>query len=245
MRAVAGPVWVFDPQGITLEEASWWWNPLSYVTDEVRAARLAEHFAAGLPADPRGRPHPLGYFTLVMLSEAPDRTLRMTALAARTNATLPRQSRVVARLEREGYIERRPCADDGRATNAVLTEAGLTKLTQAAPGHLATVRHYVIDALTPTQLQQLSRSCARMLAKLDPTERMFFPPQGSGNPAPASAAPSRTTTEPKRSASVNCPRRVQPRALDCQDSPYGPGTTSAGPVRSPCRCWATTSVRTT
>ncbi len=158
VRAVAGPVWVFDPQGITLEEASWWWNPLSYVTDEVRAARLAEHFAAGLPADPRGRPHPLDYFTLVMLSEAPDRTLRMTALAARTNATLPRQSRVVARLEREGYIERRPCADDGRATNAVLTEAGLTKLTQAAPGRLATVRHYVIDALTPTQLQQLSGS---------------------------------------------------------------------------------------
>lgn len=43
----AGPVWVFDPQGIALEEPTWWWNPLSYVTDEVRAAKLAEHFAAG------------------------------------------------------------------------------------------------------------------------------------------------------------------------------------------------------
>ncbi|MFT8396707.1 type IV secretory system conjugative DNA transfer family protein, partial [Propionibacterium sp.] len=47
VRAGAGPVWVFDPQGIALEEATWWWNPLSYVTDEVRATRLAEHFAAG------------------------------------------------------------------------------------------------------------------------------------------------------------------------------------------------------
>lgn len=47
LRATVGPVWVFDPQSITLEEPSWWWNPLSYVTDEVRAAKLAEHFAAG------------------------------------------------------------------------------------------------------------------------------------------------------------------------------------------------------
>ncbi|QOT19810.1 type IV secretory system conjugative DNA transfer family protein [Paenarthrobacter sp. YJN-5] len=47
VRAAEGPVWVFDPQGVALEEPTWWWNPLSYVTDEVRAARLADHFAAG------------------------------------------------------------------------------------------------------------------------------------------------------------------------------------------------------
>lgn len=46
-RATRGPVWVFDPQAIANEEPTWWWNPLSYVTDEVRAAKLAEHFAAG------------------------------------------------------------------------------------------------------------------------------------------------------------------------------------------------------
>jgi len=44
-RAVAGEVWVFDPQAIAGEEPSWWWNPLSYVTDEVKASRLAEVFA--------------------------------------------------------------------------------------------------------------------------------------------------------------------------------------------------------
>ncbi len=47
VRAEAGPVWVFDPQGIALENPSWWWNPLSYVTDEVKAAKLADHFASG------------------------------------------------------------------------------------------------------------------------------------------------------------------------------------------------------
>ncbi|MCY9785699.1 TraM recognition domain-containing protein [Nocardiopsis sp. EMB25] len=46
-RAGKGLVWPFDPQQIALEEPSWWWNPLSYVTDEVKAAQLAGHFAAG------------------------------------------------------------------------------------------------------------------------------------------------------------------------------------------------------
>lgn len=50
LRAERGAVWIFDPQGIAGEEPTWWWNPLSYVIDEVKAARLAEHFAAGTRA---------------------------------------------------------------------------------------------------------------------------------------------------------------------------------------------------
>lgn len=53
-RTEAGPVWVFDPQTIALEEPTWWWDPLTYVTDEVKAATLAEHFAAG-SRDPGAR----------------------------------------------------------------------------------------------------------------------------------------------------------------------------------------------
>lgn len=47
VRAARGPVWVFDPQGIAAEDPAWFWDPLSYVTDEITAAQLAEHFAAG------------------------------------------------------------------------------------------------------------------------------------------------------------------------------------------------------
>ena len=58
VRAVAGRVWAFDPQRIALEEATWWWNPLSYVTDDVKAAKLAEHFATGSRAgDSRADPY--------------------------------------------------------------------------------------------------------------------------------------------------------------------------------------------
>lgn len=46
VRADAGSaVWVFDPQAVANEEPTWWWNPLSYVVDDVSAAGLAEHFA--------------------------------------------------------------------------------------------------------------------------------------------------------------------------------------------------------
>lgn len=54
VRATLGPVWIFDPQNIVGEDPSWWWNPLSYVTDEVKAAQLADHFAAG-SRDPDAR----------------------------------------------------------------------------------------------------------------------------------------------------------------------------------------------
>jgi type IV secretory pathway TraG/TraD family ATPase VirD4 len=55
LRAESGEVWVFDPQGVAEEAPTWWWNPLSYVTDEATAAKLATHFATG-SRDPGARP---------------------------------------------------------------------------------------------------------------------------------------------------------------------------------------------
>jgi len=46
IRRADGEVWVFDPQGIVDEPVSWWWDPLSFVTDEVRASILADVFAS-------------------------------------------------------------------------------------------------------------------------------------------------------------------------------------------------------
>ncbi len=45
-RSELGPVWVSDPQGLIGEPATWWWNPLSYVTSVERADELAGLFAA-------------------------------------------------------------------------------------------------------------------------------------------------------------------------------------------------------
>jgi DNA-binding MarR family transcriptional regulator len=108
------------------------------------------------------------YYVLAMLSEAPQRTLRMTALAQRTNATLPRLSHVVKRLEDRGLVERFPCPEDARATNARLTADGWKKLEATAPGHVGTVREHVIDVLTPEQISQLADIAGAILESIDP-----------------------------------------------------------------------------
>ncbi len=112
------------------------------------------------------------YYVLAMLSEAPEGTLRMTGLAAQTHATLPRLSHVVRRLEERGLVERFPCPEDGRVTNARLTGQGWQKLRATAPGHVANVREHVIDALTPEQIDQLSAIAEALLTRLDPTGAM-------------------------------------------------------------------------
>ncbi|SEO83911.1 MarR family winged helix-turn-helix transcriptional regulator [Trujillonella endophytica] len=112
------------------------------------------------------------YYVLAMLSEAPSGTLRMSELGRQTNATLPRLSHVVSRLESRGLLERRPCPEDRRATNAGLTEAGWRKVREAAPGHVVTVREHVLDALTDEQVDQLAAITDALLARLDPTGSM-------------------------------------------------------------------------
>lgn len=47
IRAENGDVWIFDPQGVANETPTWWWNPLSYVTDAERAMEMANNFALG------------------------------------------------------------------------------------------------------------------------------------------------------------------------------------------------------
>ena len=108
-----------------------------------------------------------GYWTLAMLSEAPDHRLRMSELAQRSSASQSRISHAVAKLEERGWVRRDPCPEDRRGFVAVLTDAGYAKLVETAPGHVDTVRHLVIDALSDAQLGELERVCDAVLDRLD------------------------------------------------------------------------------
>ena len=112
------------------------------------------------------------YLAMAMLSDAPERTLRMTALASLTNSTLARLSHVVSRLEDKDFVHREICAHDRRATNAVLTSQGWAKVVATAPGHAATVLQNVIDPLTTTDMIDLDRIMGRILGALDPLNNM-------------------------------------------------------------------------
>lgn len=109
------------------------------------------------------------YGVLVALSEAPDNLLRISALAATTGLSLSRISRVVDDLTRRGLVEKRKCPEDGRASNAVLTAAGLARLEAAYPGHLARARASVFDHLSTEDIRTAGPVLAKLAAALDAT----------------------------------------------------------------------------
>ncbi|WP_161522314.1 type IV secretory system conjugative DNA transfer family protein [Bifidobacterium xylocopae] len=45
-RSRKGVVWPFDPQKVSNDRQTWWWNPLTYVRDETKALQLAGYFAS-------------------------------------------------------------------------------------------------------------------------------------------------------------------------------------------------------
>jgi len=99
---------------------------------------------------------PLAYYEiLVNLSEAPDRTLRMGALATAVRSSTSRLSHAISRMEDCGWVRREAHPTDRRATFAVLTDDGLAALERAAPGHVRAVREHVLERLTAEQLDQL------------------------------------------------------------------------------------------
>jgi DNA-binding MarR family transcriptional regulator len=107
------------------------------------------------------------YQVLAMLSQSPERRMRMTALAEVTNASLSRLSHLVTRLEKRGLVRRDPDPADGRFTYAVLTDEGFGVLAEAAPGHVAHVRSLVIDVLSPEQLRRLGLAADRIVSRID------------------------------------------------------------------------------
>lgn len=106
------------------------------------------------------------YEILVRLSEVSGRSIRMSELAERTQSSRSRLSHAVARLEERGWVRREDCVTDRRGQLAVLTDAGFAALAAAAPGHVASVRELVMDALTPEQLEQLATIGDAIVAKV-------------------------------------------------------------------------------
>ncbi len=106
------------------------------------------------------------YEILVQLSEAPDRSLRMSDLAAQALVSRSRLTHRVDRLVAAGLVERRPCPTDRRGLFAVLSPKGAELLSQAAPTHVNGVRRYAIDPLSPDTRRAMTEQLVAPLADL-------------------------------------------------------------------------------
>jgi DNA-binding MarR family transcriptional regulator len=102
------------------------------------------------------------YSVLMHLSESPDRQLRMSELADRTNLSPSRISRIIDTMAQVDLVERRAGAGDGRTTYAALTRTGLTTLRRAWPHHLRSVRRRGFDHLTAEEIRTLGPLLQRL-----------------------------------------------------------------------------------
>ncbi|MGH3366009.1 MAG: MarR family winged helix-turn-helix transcriptional regulator [Nocardioidaceae bacterium] len=97
------------------------------------------------------------YEIMVRLSEAEDRQMRMSELADSLNHSRSRLTHTIARMERDGLVERSSCASDGRGIFARLTDSGFDRLTEAAKTHVEGVRRVLIDVVSAADLATVER----------------------------------------------------------------------------------------
>jgi len=88
------------------------------------------------------------YEILVHLSDAKDRSLRMSELADKTILSRSRLSHRIKYMEGKGWVERQKCASDKRGTWAVMTTKGWNTIVKAAPDHVASIRKRFIDQIS-------------------------------------------------------------------------------------------------
>jgi DNA-binding MarR family transcriptional regulator len=108
------------------------------------------------------------YTTLMCLSEAPARQLRMADLANAAALSASRMTRLVDDLQSRGLVTKRTSSEDGRGNIAKLTPAGLAKLKAAWPTHLASVRRVFSD-IDPTTVTKAAQALSQIASHLEDT----------------------------------------------------------------------------
>jgi len=102
------------------------------------------------------------YEIVSMLSEQPERQLRMSELAAIIVQSRSRLTHTATRLEQRGWVTRRPYPGDKRGVLLTLTDEGFAKVVETAPVHLSTVRRFLIDQLSPAEFVALGTAMAQV-----------------------------------------------------------------------------------
>ncbi|GAA2703263.1 MarR family winged helix-turn-helix transcriptional regulator [Actinoplanes palleronii] len=111
------------------------------------------------------------FAVLLILSQAPEHRMRMSALAASAGLTPSRITRVVDDLTRHDLVRKERHSKDSRGNDAILTTAGLQMMRQTQPTHLSSARRRVVDQITPTLLPSLAQTLAALADSLSPPTR--------------------------------------------------------------------------
>ena len=145
-------------------------SPLADLSSEefaVWAGFLQTHAALARELDAHLRAAhglPLTDFQILLwLADRPCEGMRMAALADTVLLSPSGLSRAVERLESRGLVQRVPCTEDRRGSNAALTETGIDLVRTAGETHAAGIRRCFLDRLTPAETESLAAIWDRLL----------------------------------------------------------------------------------
>ncbi|GAA4665923.1 MarR family winged helix-turn-helix transcriptional regulator [Gordonia humi] len=110
------------------------------------------------------------YHVLLLLSEAPDRRMRMRDLSHRMIFSASRLSYQIGALAKRGWVCREPVPGDGRGSFACLTDDGRAAFAAAARHHGADVDRFFFAGLTPDDGESLETVMCRLADHLDSLE---------------------------------------------------------------------------
>ncbi len=133
------------------------WARLVQAERVVLAAVEADLKAAGFP--------PLGWYDVALELRRAERPLRPVELEGELLVAQPNLSRLLDRMEAAGYIKRRPCAEDRRGLEVILTEAGRELLRQMWPVYRAAIQRHVGARLEPSEDAALAGALGRLLGR--------------------------------------------------------------------------------
>ncbi len=95
------------------------------------------------------------YAVLVALTDHAEGKMRPFELGRELGWEKSRLSHHISRMVERGLIAREKCPTDQRGSFVGITEQGREAIEAAAPGHVASVRRWFVDRLTPAQLEAL------------------------------------------------------------------------------------------
>jgi MarR family transcriptional regulator, 2-MHQ and catechol-resistance regulon repressor len=124
------------------------------LTRELSASLVAKH---GLTLN--------DYGALLLLSRAGEEGMRRIDLAHELQLSPSGITRLLDRLEAQGLVGKGACKEDARVSYAVLTDAGLTKLKECAPGHIADIEERLGAVLDEAEMDTLAELLGRLAAR--------------------------------------------------------------------------------
>lgn len=130
----------------------------------ARLVRVSQALLADVEADLKGAGFPplAQYDALLELRRAGKSGLRPFELQREMLLAQYNLSRLVDRLKRAGYVERRPSDKDGRGHTLHITSAGRDLLRRMWPAYAEAIRARFADRLNDEELADLARALAKL-----------------------------------------------------------------------------------